>query len=289
VPAGAVFFQADIADERALQSLLSQSQFDAVFHFAAKALIPESVSNPGVFFQQNVAGTITFLELIRSAGIKTFVFSSSAAVYGVPENVPIAEEDATNPSNSYGETKLMLERVLRWYASAYRWSIVAMRYFNAAGAMDNAGERHDPETHIIPLLLQVAAGERDFFTIFGDDYGTPDGTCVRDYVHVRDIAQAHIRALDIAGQPGMRCFNIGTGRGYSVREICDAVARQTSRPVPVRVAARRPGDPPVLCASPQSIQRALEWKPEHSSLEEIISSAWQWKQKRPARIARPAA
>jgi UDP-glucose 4-epimerase len=289
VPAGAVFFPADIADEGALQPLLSQSQFDAVFHFAAKALIPESVSNPGVFFQQNVADSITFLELIRSAGVKTFVFSSSAAVYGVPENVPIAEEDATNPSNSYGETKLMLERVLRWYASAYGWSIVAMRYFNAAGAMENAGERHDPETHIIPLLLQVAAGERDFFTIFGDDYDTPDGTCVRDYVHVRDIARAHIRALDIAGQPGMHSFNIGTGQGYSVREICDAVARQTSRPVPVRVAARRAGDPPVLCASPQSIQRALEWKPEHSSLEEIISSAWQWKQKQQARIAQPAA
>ena len=154
-----------------------------------------------------------------------------------------------------------------------------MRYFNAAGATDIAGERHDPETHIIPLLLHTAAGERDFFTIYGDDYDTPDGTCVRDYVHVLDIAQAHIRALDLADQPGMRSFNIGTGTGYSVRQICDAVAALTGRLVPTRIAQRRPGDPPVLCASPSHIQAVLGWKPEHSSLEEIIFSAWRWKQK----------
>ena len=279
VPPGAVFFQANIANTHVIEPLFSQSQFDAVFHFAAKALIPESVSNPGVFFQQNVADGIAFLELVRSAGIRKFVFSSSAAVYGAPGRIPIREEDTKNPSNSYGETKLMLERALHWYASAYGWSVVAMRYFNAAGATDIAGERHDPETHIIPLLLQTAGCEREFFTIYGDDYDTPDGTCVRDYVHVLDIAQAHIRALDLADQPGMQSFNIGTGTGYSVRQICDAVTAATGRTVRIRIAQRRPGDPPVLCASPCLIQAVLGWKPEHSSLEEIISSAWEWKQK----------
>jgi len=288
VPLGANFVQADIADRQALQPLLSHSRFDAVFHFAAKALIPESVSNPGIFFQQNVASGINFLELVRQAGIKTFVFSSSAAVYGIPETVPIAEEDAKNPSNSYGETKLMLERVLSWYATAYRWRVVAMRYFNAAGATGLAGERHEPETHIIPLLLQAAAGEREAFTIYGDDYDTPDGTCVRDYVHVRDIAQAHMRALDNVHEPGMLSFNIGTGTGYSVRQVCDAISNLTGRTIPIRVARRRPGDPPVLCASPRLIQQTLGWKPEHSSLEEIISSAWQWKRKQPSRVAVPA-
>jgi len=279
VPPGAVFFHANIASAHVLRPLFSQSQFDAVFHFAAKALIPESVSNPGIFFQQNVADGIAFLELVRSAGIRKFVFSSSAAVYGAPGRIPIREEDTKNPSNSYGETKLMLERALHWYASAYGWSVVAMRYFNAAGATDIAGERHDPETHIIPLLLQTAGCEREFFTIYGDDYDTPDGTCVRDYVHVLDIAQAHIRALDLADQPGMQSFNIGTGTGYSVRQICDAVTAATGRTVRIRIAQRRPGDPPVLCASPCLIQAVLGWKPEHSSLEEIISSAWEWKQK----------
>src|SRR5437879_3670750 len=279
VPPGAVFFHANIASSHVLRPLFSQSQFDAVFHFAAKALIPESVSNPGIFFQQNVADGIAFLELVRSAGIRKFVFSSSAAVYGAPGRIPIREEDTKNPSNSYGETKLMLERALHWYASAYGWSVVAMRYFNAAGATDIAGERHDPETHIIPLLLQTAGCEREFFTIYGDDYDTPDGTCVRDYVHVLDIAQAHIRALDLADQPGMQSFNIGTGTGYSVRQICDAVTAATGRTVRIRIAQRRPGDPPVLCASPCLIQAVLGWKPEHSSLEEIISSAWEWEQK----------
>ncbi len=288
VPAGASFLEADIAESRLLKPLLSHSQFDAVFHFAAKALVPESVSDPGIFFRQNVAAGIVFLELVRSAGIRTFVFSSSAAVYGVPENVPIHEDDPKNPSNSYGETKLMLERALQWYASAYGWSVVALRYFNASGATDIAGEQHAPETHIIPLLLQAAAGELDFFTIYGEDYDTPDGTCVRDYVHVRDIAQAHMRTLKIADQPGMRAFNIGTGTGYSVREVCDAVASLTGRRVPIRITARRPGDPPVLCASPRLIQEILSWRPEHSSLEEIISSAWLWKQKQMHSIAMPA-
>ncbi|HEX3587296.1 MAG TPA: UDP-glucose 4-epimerase GalE, partial [Candidatus Angelobacter sp.] len=202
VPAGAAFFRLDIGNQSAMQSLVSHIRFDAVFHFAAKALIPESVSNPGMFFQQNVASGINMLEVLRGAGVRNFVFSSSAAVYGTPERVPIEEDDPKKPVNSYGETKLMFERALHWYARAYGWSVTALRYFNASGAAAELGERHDPETHIIPLLLQTATGERKVFNIYGDEYDTPDGTCVRDYVHVLDIANAHICALKKLNHPG---------------------------------------------------------------------------------------
>lgn len=279
VPEGAAFFQIDIGDRRALESLARHIRFDAVFHFAAKALIPESVSNPGFFFQQNVASAITMLEVLRAAGIKNFVFSSSAAVYGIPERVPIEEDDPKKPVNSYGETKLMLEQALQWYARAYGWSVISFRYFNAAGATTGLGERHEPESHVIPLLLGAAGGERESFTIYGDDYSTPDGTCLRDYVHVLDIAQAHICALQKLDQPGMRAFNIGLGESYSVRQICKAAEQITGRSIPVRIGARRAGDPPVLCASPRRIMQELGWKAQHSSLQEIIGSAWQWKQK----------
>jgi UDP-glucose 4-epimerase len=279
VAAGAAFFQMDIGDRMAMQSLTSNIRFDAVFHFAAKALIPESVSNPGIFFQHNVASGITMLEVLRAAGIKNFVFSSSAAVYGTPECVPIDEDDAKRPVTSYGETKLIFERVLEWYARAYGWSVTAFRYFNASGAMADLGERHEPETHIIPLLLEVAMGERDAFTIYGDDYETPDGTCLRDYVHVVDIAGAHIRALQKLNEPGMRVYNIGLGTSYSVQEMCKAAAEVTDRRIPVRISSRRDGDPAVLCANPKRIMEELGWKPEHSSLREIVQSAWQWKQK----------
>lgn len=279
VPEGAAFFQLDIGDRPALESLARNIRFDAVFHFAAKALIPESVSNPGFFFQQNVASAITMLETLRAAGIKNFVFSSSAAVYGIPERVPIEEDDPKKPVNSYGETKLMLEQALQWYARAYGWSVISFRYFNAAGANAGLGERHQPESHIIPLLLGAAGGERESFTIYGDDYSTPDGTCLRDYVHVLDIAQAHICALQKLDQPGMRAFNIGLGESYSVRQICKAAEQITGRSIPVRIGARRAGDPPVLCASPRRIMLELGWTAQHSSLREIIGSAWGWKQK----------
>src|SRR5215471_5028821 len=203
VPSGATFVQLDIGDAVAIRQLAARSKFDAVFHFAAKALIPESVSNPGVFFQGNVASAVNMLEALRAAGIKNFVFSSSAAVYGAPETTPIDEDAAKRPVNSYGETKLIFEQILRWYASAYGWSVVAFRYFNAAGGTLELGERHEPETHLIPILLQVAGRERECFEIYGDDYRTPDGTCQRDFVHVLDIANAHILALENAGQPGM--------------------------------------------------------------------------------------
>jgi UDP-glucose 4-epimerase len=279
VPSGAAFFQVDIGNQSAMESLLSHIRFDAVFHFAAKALIPESVSNPGMFFQQNVAAGITMLEALRAAGTRNFVFSSSAAVYGAPERVPIDEDDPKRPVNSYGETKLMFERILGWYAHAYGWSVTALRYFNASGATAELGERHDPETHIIPLLLQAATGERKAFNIYGDEYDTPDGTCLRDYVHVLDIASAHICALQKLNQPGMRAYNIGLGKSYSVREVCDAAAEVTGRKIPLRVSARREGDPAILCASPKRIMNELGWAPKHSSLHEIIESAWQWKQK----------
>ena len=278
VPAGAEFVQLDIGDGTAIEFLARGRRFDVVFHFAAKALIPDSVTNPGIFFQQNVASTIVMLEALRAAGIARLVFSSSAAVYGVPEGDTIDEDSPKNPVNSYGETKLMIERALEWYASAYGWSVTAFRYFNAAGATDELGERHDPETHVIPLLLRVAAGEQSTFTIYGDDYPTPDGSCLRDYVHVRDIAQAHIRALDRM-KPGMRVFNIGLGQSYSVRQICDAAERVTVKRIPIRIGPRRPGDPPVLRASPQRLMTELGWKPAHSSLTNIIGSAWRWKTK----------
>src|SRR5215472_713506 len=285
VPGGATFVQLDIGDRPGLMSLLNRSHFDVVFHFAAKALVPESVSNPGVFFERNVASSIIMLEALRAAGIKNFVFPSSAAVYGTPQTVPINEDSPKKPVNSYGETKLMLEQALEWYARAYGWNVTAFRYFNAAGATATLGERHTPETHIIPLLLEVAAGERDEFAIYGDDYDTPDGTCLRDYVHVLDIAEAHICALRKMNQLGMRVFNIGLGQSYSVREILTVAGQVTGRAIPSRIAGRRPGDPAVLCANPNRLIHELGWKPEHSSLPEIIQSAWQWKLQRKKSLA----
>lgn len=288
VPAGAAFTTLDIGDAAGVYALAVQKRFDAVFHFAAKALIPESVTNPGVFFQRNVAFGITMLEALRAAGVKKFVFSSSAAVYGIAGSSPIDEDAPKAPLNSYGESKLIFEQVLRRYAEAYGWSVFAFRYFSAAGATAEHGERHEPETHLIPLVLDAAAGERECFSIYGDDYQTPDGTCLRDFVHVLDIANAHILALKKMGEPGMRCYNIGTGCSYSVREIVSEAERITGRKINARVAARRAGDPAILCASPERIIEELGWTPEHSSLDEIMQSAWRWKQKR-LRMAIPAA
>ncbi len=278
VPDGAEFVQMDVG-EAALRELAAQHRFDAVFHFAAKALIPESVTDPVIFFQRNIASGITMLESLRAAGIKKFVFSSAAAIYGVTGSGPVDEDAPKQPLNSYGETKLMFEHILRWYASAYGWSVFAFRYFSAAGATPERGERHEPETHLIPLLLEAGAGERERFNIYGDDYETPDGTCLRDFVHVLDIAKAHVLALSHMSEPGMRCYNIGTGTPYSVREVLREVERICGRKINARVAPRRAGDPGTLYATPRRIMQELNWKPEHSSLEEILRSAWQWKQK----------
>jgi UDP-glucose 4-epimerase len=281
VPKRATLFQFDYGDRARVDALLRQFTFDAVFHFAAKALIAESVANPGPFFADNVASGIAFLEALRRSTVRRFVFSSSAAVYGNPDSVPTFEDHPTKPVNSYGESKLIFERILQWYAQAYKWNVVAFRYFNAAGATSDAGERHHPETHIIPLLLEVAAGERECFHIYGDNYATNDGTCIRDFVHVSDIAAAHLLALTVADRRGMSVFNIGSGRGHSVREVIRVAEQVTQRKIPVHVAPRRPGDPAVLCASPDELTRELGWKPLQSDLRQIINSAWQWKQRHP--------
>jgi UDP-glucose 4-epimerase len=277
VPQGATFHRLNYGARSGVAHVLEQNRIDAVFHFAARALIPESVSNPGMFFDVNVGQGISFLEALRSFGVKRFVFSSSAAVYGTPRSVPIDEDQPKDPVNSYGETKLMFERVLRWYATAYGWTVTAFRYFNASGATADAGENHRPETHIIPLLLEAATGERPYFEIYGDDYYTPDGTCIRDYVHVSDIASAHLLALDMPERQGMQAYNIGTGQGHSVREVIRAVEEVTDREVPVRSAPRRPGDPAVLCASPAKLKRELRWEPRFSDLKNIVRSAREWK------------
>ena len=276
VPKEAKFRQMDLGDRVALSDLLRRYEFDVVFHFAAKALIPESVSNPGVFFDSNVGSGIAMLETLRLAGVSKFVFSSSAAVYGSPTVLPILEDHPKSPMNAYGESKLIFERILDWYARAYDWSIVSFRYFNACGAATDIGENHTPETHLIPLLLQTAGDERPVFEVYGDDYPTPDGTCLRDFVHVLDIADAHVKALEVLGSARSNNYNIGTGTAHSVREVCRVVETVTGRKLPIKIGPRRPGDPAVLCASPCKIIDELGWRPHHSSLTEIIESAWRW-------------
>jgi UDP-glucose 4-epimerase len=278
LPPGVRLYETNIQDQTSIRKILKQHAVDVVFHFAAKALIPESMSNPGLFFDENVASGILFLEELRRANIRKFVFSSSAAVYGNPETTPIVEDHRKEPVNSYGETKLMFERILAWYARAYGWGVAALRYFNACGAWGSMGERHEPETHIIPLLLQAAMGEIEVFKIFGTDYPTHDGTCLRDYVHVLDIADAHIRTMQLLETGGMAAFNIGTGKSHSVKELIQTAERVTGRRIPVRVADRRAGDPAVLCASPEKLRRMLEWEPKHSDLENIVRTAWEFQQ-----------
>jgi len=278
VPKGATLHRFDIGNRTALENLLAHQKFDAVFHFAAKALIPESVINPGPFFDGNVASGIAMLEVLRRNGIRKFVFSSTAAVYGSPKVTPIPEEHVKEPVNAYGESKLVFEHILKWYAASYGWSVVVFRYFNACGGQRHWGERHDPETHIIPLLLQTASGRREHFEIYGTDYPTPDGTCLRDYVHVLDIAEAHLLALQKMELPGFHAYNIGTGKSHSVKEVWQMAEKLTPMSIRVHQASRRPGDPAVLCASPTKLMQELGWEPRHSDLEEIIGGAWEWEQ-----------
>lgn len=276
VPAGANFHKLDIGDREGLGHLLSSKQFDAVFHFAAKALIPESVTNPGAFFDINVARSLAMLEVLRKHQVREFVFSSTAAVYGNPQTVPIPEDHLKNPVNSYGESKLMFEQILERYANAYGWSIVAFRYFNACGGAQDWGERHEPETHIIPLLMQVASGRRAGFEIYGTDWPTPDGTCLRDYVHVGDIADAHVLALKHMTSPGFQAYNIGTGTSHSVLEILSLSERITQKKIPARHSDRRMGDPAVLCADSIRLKERLGWQPHRSNLDDILRGAWEW-------------
>jgi UDP-glucose 4-epimerase len=288
VPKGAEFHQIDIGDAASMREVLAAKTFDAVFHFAAKALIPESVTNPAVFYQVNFVAATTMIDVLREVGIKRFIFSSTASVYGNPVEIPIPEDHPKAPVNSYGETKLAYERLLEWYSRAYGFSVCAFRYFNASGATLAHGEEHIPETHILPLLFEAAVGEREFFTIYGCDYPTPDGTCLRDYVHVLDIAQAHILAFQAMNTPGFSVYNIGLGKSYSVREVAAHAERITGLKIPMRDGAARAGDPAVLCASPKRLISELGWNPRNSQLDHIIETAWAWKRRGPSNASESA-
>jgi UDP-glucose 4-epimerase len=280
VPAGTPLVQANLLDAPALCEALRGHAVEAVVHMAAHSYVGESVEAPAKYYHNNVVAGLVLLEAMREVGVRRFVLSSTAAVYGEPSKVPIVEDDPTAPTNPYGETKRAFEHALRWYGGAYGLTSTSLRYFNAAGATERNGEWHDPETHVIPLLLQVAAGQREHVTVFGDDYPTRDGTCVRDYIHVSDLATAHVLALE-ALRPGapQRIYNLGCGGdGYTVREVVDVARRVTGRPVGVRVGPRRSGDPAVLVASSERIMRELGWRPRHQDLEDIIGSAWRWLQ-----------
>jgi UDP-glucose 4-epimerase len=273
-----VLVEADLLEEGRLHATLVENEIDAVVHMAADSLVGESTQNPGKYYQSNVVGGLSLLSAMRTAGVNKIVFSSTAAVYGEPVKQPIEETDPTSPSNPYGETKLAFERILKWYSEAYDLRYTSLRYFNAAGATKRCGEWHDPETHLIPILLQVARGERKYAEIYGDDYPTRDGTCIRDYIHVVDLAAAHVLALQ-AIEERNGTYNLGSGHdGYSVLEVINCVRELTGHEIPTKVAARRAGDPAVLIASSDRIKRDLGWSPRYQELEAIVGSAWSWVQ-----------
>ncbi|MGY1425103.1 UDP-glucose 4-epimerase GalE [Lysobacter sp. A289] len=275
---------ADLLDPASLERALTGRPFDAVMHFCARSLVGESMSQPYAYYANNVTGTLNLLEAMRRHGICKLVFSSTAAVFGQPVSERIDEEHPKAPINPYGASKLMVERILADAASAYGLRSVALRYFNAAGASDDAciGESHEPETHLIPNVLRAALGTGAGLKVFGDDYATPDGTCVRDYVHVDDLAQAHELALDYLDRhEGAHVFNLGNGQGFSVREVIEAAEVATGREIGYEVAPRRPGDPAVLVASSEKARRELGWAPVHADLAPIIESAWRWHQRQP--------
>jgi UDP-glucose-4-epimerase GalE len=268
----------DLRDADQVDHLLVVNRIEAVIHFAAFALVGESVKNPALYYTNNLIYTLNLLERCRRNGVQRFVFSSTCATYGVPTAVPIVETEKQSPINPYGNTKLAVEYALRDYASAYPFGFCALRYFNAAGAAPDGtiGEDHDPESHLIPIVLQTALGQRPHVEILGTDYPTPDGTCIRDYIHVDDLADAHIRALDKIGPGSSLAFNIGIGRGYSVREVIETARAVTGKPIPVKESPRRPGDPPILVANAEKINAELGWKPKYAELRPIIETAWKW-------------
>jgi UDP-glucose 4-epimerase len=277
----AKFVQGDLADHETLCRTLKENSIDAVIHMAADSLVGESVTNPAKYYKNNVVAGLVLLDAMRETGVKRIVFSSSAATYGEPVKQPIEETDPTNPTNPYGETKLAFERALHWYDQAYELRYASLRYFNAAGASERCGEWHDPETHLIPIVLQVALGLREQVEIYGNDYPTRDHTCVRDYIHVIDLAQAHILALGILDK-GSRIYNLGCGgNGYTVREVIDTARAVTGREIRFKISPRRPGDPAVLIASSERIKHELGWKPRMQDLRVIIQSAWDWLQNHP--------
>jgi len=278
---GAELVEAELSDSSTLKQILHDRKIEAVIHMAASSLVGESVENPNKYYRNNVTAGLVLLEAMLACDVKRLVFSSTAATYGEPESQPIEESAATNPTNPYGETKLAFEHALKWYDSAYALRYASLRYFNAAGATENCGEDHDPETHIIPITLQAAAGKRPRVEIYGEDYPTPDGTCVRDYIHVIDLARAHIQALDALSE-GSRVYNLGCGgAGYSVQEVIETARQVTGRDIPTNVGPRRPGDPATLVASSDKIKTELGWQPQFQDLGLIVESAWKWMLKHP--------
>jgi UDP-glucose 4-epimerase len=278
---GAELVEAELSDSSTLKQILHDRKIEAVIHMAASSLVGESVENPNKYYRNNVTAGLVLLDAMLACDVKRLVFSSTAATYGEPESQPIEESAATNPTNPYGETKLAFEHALKWYDSAYALRYASLRYFNAAGATENCGEDHDPETHIIPITLQAAAGKRPRVEIYGEDYPTPDGTCVRDYIHVIDLARAHIQALDALSE-GSRVYNLGCGgAGYSVQEVIETARQVTGRDIPTNVGPRRPGDPATLVASSDKIKTELGWQPQFQDLGLIVESAWKWMLKHP--------
>jgi UDP-glucose 4-epimerase len=277
IPPGVEFVQGELNDRSSLQKLLS-SGCDGVMHFAALIEAGESMLRPELYFRNNSASTLTLIEAMLATGVRKLVFSSTAAVYGEPDVTPIPEDAPLRPTNPYGESKLLVEKILSWMYRVHGLHYASLRYFNVAGAMGGRGEAHEPESHIIPLVLDVALGRRDNIRIFGDDYPTPDGTCVRDYIHVEDLAQAHLLAFEALSYREQLIYNLGNGAGFSVREVIDSARRVTGHPIPVEIQPRRPGDPAVLIASSEKIARELGWKPRHTNLDGIIDSAWAWHQ-----------
>jgi UDP-glucose 4-epimerase len=282
VPAGTLV-QGDLNDSALVEKTLRDNAIDVVMHFAAFAEVGESVKDPASYYQNNVVAALSLLEAMRRADVKRLVFSSTTATYGQPDKVPIAETTPQNPINPYGFTKLVIERALADYAHAYGFAYAALRYFNAAGAHPdgNIGEHHEPESHLIPIVLQVALGQREHITIFGDDYPTPDGTCIRDYIHVEDLADAHLRALERL-EPGKGiCVNLGTGKGISVREIIDACREVTGHEIPVVMGSRRAGDPAELIADARLASELLDWKAKYTDVRDVVETAWRWHQSHP--------
>lgn len=279
VPKEAVFYQGDIRDYNFLNNLFKTEKIDAVIHFAAFSLVGESVTNPLKYYENNLYGTKVLLQAMIDNNVDKIVFSSTAATYGEPENIPILESDRTCPTNPYGETKLAMEKMMKWSANAYQLRYVSLRYFNACGAHKSGklGEAHNPESHLIPLVLQVPNGKRESVSIYGTDYDTPDGTCIRDYIHVTDLAEAHILAVEYLMKGGeSNVFNLGNGVGYSVREVIETARKVTGHPIPAVEIPRRAGDPARLVASGEKAKTVLGWEPKITSLEDIIRSAWVW-------------
>lgn len=281
---GGKLYEGDIRDRSVLDQVFTENNIDSVIDFAADSLVGESMIDPLKYFDNNIGGTLNLLKAMKDYNVKNIVFSSTAATYGEPDNIPIMEEDKTFPTNPYGESKLTVEKTLKWCDTAYGIKYTALRYFNAAGAHVNGkiGEDHRPESHLIPLILQVALGQRDKIMIFGNDYETNDGTCIRDYIHVQDLANAHLLALDRLrkGNESLIC-NLGNGKGFSVNEVIETARKVTNHAINAEIAPRRPGDPAILIASSDKAKDLLGWKPKYDSLETIIETAWNWHKKHP--------